>query len=1480
MSEHSVEGSTASKEEIAYVGEEDITRDHVTRMLTRRSSTQDGIETEDVDPDVISRIETLTRTLSSHRARDGPLKIDPDNFDAEAILKTFVRDSTEQGIHLRKAGVVAENVQVIGVDCSSAVAPTFEDIVLLPRTIFQGIRAAKNRKHRNIIEDVSLLAKPGEMLLVLGRPGAGCSTLLKTVAGETSGFFEVNGEISYDGISQKEMMKRYKTDVIYNGEMDVHFPHLTVQQTLDFALSCKIPKVRVNNASRKQYIRAMRELYATIFGLRHTYNSKVGNDYVRGVSGGERKRVSIAEALAARGSIYCWDNATRGLDASTALEYAQAIRVMTNLLGSVALVTIYQASENIYETFDKVTVIHEGRQIYFGDIRNAKDYFKKLGYLCPARQSTAEFLTAVTDPKGLHEFVPGYEHKVPRTAIEFEKLWKESPEYAELLKDIDQYKKKTVAEKTKELYDASLSQEKSKYSRSNSYFTISFPEQVRLCTKRGFQRIYGDKAYTVTNTVAGIIQALVAGSLYWNTPSSTEGAFSRGGVLYFAILYTSLMGLANINLDSRPIVQKHKTYSLYHPAAEALASSLSAFPFRVISVTCFFIILYFLSNLTRDAGKFFTSYLFLILVSETINALFEMITAVCETISQANALAGVIMMALVMYSTYMIQLRSMHPWFKWMSYCLPIQYTFESMLNSEFHGREMACGGYLVPTGPSYQNVSTANQVCAFTGSEPGSTTVLGDNYLHVQFGYRYSHTWRNLGFLFAFLAFYLAVKSLATEIRRPMNGGGDTLIFKKGAKTTNNYTDEENSGSSSVTMSEGKKNLELSSQSDACNNNVFGEFRSEGVFMWRNVCYTIPYKGGQRQLLDNVTGYCKPGSLTALMGESGAGKTTLLNTLAQRNVGIITGDMLVNGNPIDASFERRTGYVQQQDIHVKEMTVRESLQFSARMRRPQSVPEQEKLEYCEKIIELLNMEEYADALVGEAGYGLNVEQRKKVSIGVELAAKPSLLLFLDEPTSGLDSQSAWAIVQLLRKLAESGQSILCTIHQPSATLFEQFDRLLLLKKGGQTVFFGPIGERSKSLLSYFERNGARKCEDEENPAEYILEAIGAGATASVKEDWHQIWKTSPEAHAADAEVQALIADLSKEEVKKNDEASAESTQKYATSYFYQFRYVWARTATIFWRDVNYLMSKMMLYTIGGLFIGFTFFNVGTSFTGLQNAMFAAFMSLILSAPAMNQIQARAIASRELYEVRESKSNMFHWAFLLITQFLSELPYHLVFSTVFFVSFYFPLRSNFEASRSGVFFLNYCIMFQLYLVGLGLAVLYMAPNLPSANVMLSLCLSFLISFCGVVQPSSLMPGFWTFMWKLSPYTYFVQNLVGLMLHDKPVICRANELSYLDPPEGQTCGTYLASYLETATGYVSNPDATSNCGYCVYRVGDEYLTKIGAKFSYIWRNFGFFWAYIGFNICAMVLMYYVVHVSNFSIKDLKPVKAIMNRVKKE
>lgn len=171
--------------------------------------------------------------------------------------------------------------------------------------------------------------------------------------------------------------------------------------------------------------------------------------------------------------------------------------------------------------------------------------------------------------------------------------------------------------------------------------------------------------------------------------------------------------------------------------------------------------------------------------------------------------------------------------------------------------------------------------------------------------------------------------------------------------------------------------------------------------------------------------------------------------------IGVISGDVLVNGVPIDATFQHQVGYVQQQDLHLSTMTVREALEFSALLRQPTHFSRKDKLQYVDYVIDTLEMQEFAEAVIGVPGEGLNVEQRKRLTIGVELAARPQLLVFFDEPTSGLDSQTSWAISLLIKKLANTGQAVLCTVHQPSAILFNQFDRLLLIAPGGKTVYFG-----------------------------------------------------------------------------------------------------------------------------------------------------------------------------------------------------------------------------------------------------------------------------------------------------------------------------------------------------------------------------------------------------------------------------------------
>merc|ERR1719262_1964617 len=486
----------------------------------------------------------------------------------------------------------------------------------------------------------------------------------------------------------------------------------------------------------------------------------------------------------------------------------------------------------------------------------------------------------------------------------------------------------------------------------------------------------------------------------------------------------------------------------------------------------FNVILYFLAGLRREPSQFFIFFLFNFVAILTMSQIYRSIAASTKTVSQALAIAGVATLAIVIYTGFVIPRPLMHPWFKWISWINPVAYAFEGLFVNELHGQRFTCS-QLVPSGPGYP--TTGNQfICAIAGAVAGQTTVLGDDYLDAQFQYSYSHIWRNLGFMFAFMIFFLVVYLVATEINSSTDSKAEVLVFRRGhvpkhlevaEKATKN--DEEAPMPAAGPGAQGKDEETQQKEQDE---EVAALPPQTDVFTWKDVCYDIKIKGEPRRLLDNVSGWVKPGTLTALMGVSGAGKTTLLDVLATRTtMGVITGGMLVDGRERDDSFQRKTGYVQQQDLHLSTSTVRKALNFSALLRQPAKIPRQEKLEYVNEVIKLLDMEEYADAVVGVPGEGLNQEQRKRLTIGVELASKPELLMFLDEPTSGLDSGAAFNIVRFLRKLADAGQAILCTIHQPSAVLFEHFDELLLLKSGGRVVYHGPLGNDSQELIRYFE---------------------------------------------------------------------------------------------------------------------------------------------------------------------------------------------------------------------------------------------------------------------------------------------------------------------------------------------------------------------------------------------------------------------------
>jgi ATP-binding cassette subfamily G (WHITE) protein 2 (PDR) len=1318
----------------------------------------------------------------------------------------------------------------------------------------------------DILKPMDGLLKRGTVTVVLGRPGAGCTTFLKTIASHTHGFkVDSDSVISYDGLTPSQIRNRHRGDVTYSAETDVHFPHLTVGQTLELAAALRVPQNRPPGVSREQFVDHVTQVFMATYGLSHTYNTKVGNDLVRGVSGGERKRVSIAEVSLCGSYLQCWDNATRGLDSATALEFIRALRTSADIMDITSLIAIYQCSQDAYDLFDNCILLYEGYQIYSGPAELAKSYFVRMGYECPERQTTADFLTSITNPA--ERIVrKGFAKKVPRTPKQFYDYWNTSPEREALVKEVDDYIAEAHNNSVAKEFAAAHRARQADHTRKSSAYTVSYWMQIRTLIRRNVWRVRGSPEIALTAIFGNIIMSLILSSLFYNLAPNTSTFYERGAAMFFGVLFNCFSSLLEIMalFESRPVVEKHKQYALYHPSADALASILTEVPSKIIICIVFNLIYYFMINFRREPGAFFFYLLMNIVGTFSMSHLFRTIGSFHKTLSQAMTPASIVLLALSLYAGFAIPTPSMLPWSRWINYINPVAYVFESLMANEFHDRSFPCTAFL-PSGGPYDAADLANRVCAVGGALAGQPSVNGTLYLKNSYDYSFSNRWRNFGIVIAFIVFFLFTYLLACEYNKGSMQRGEITLFprsklrkirKAKKKQMERMADIEAGGSEAAVAA-------LAESQSVLKDDLEKVYAGTDIFHWRGVCYDVQIGKETRRILNNVDGWIKPGTLTALMGASGAGKTTLLDVLASRvTMGTIYGHMFVNGHLRDTSFQRSTGYAQQQDLHLQTSTVREALRFSAYLRQPASVPKSEKDDYVESVIKILEMEAYADAVVGVAGEGLNVEQRKRLTIGVELAAKPKLLLFLDEPTSGLDSQTAWSVCQLMRKLADNGQAILCTIHQPSALLIQEFDRLLFLAKGGRTVYFGDLGKNAKTLIKYFESNGAPKCPAHANPAEWMLEVIGAAPGSHALQDYHQVWRNSKEYR----KVQEELAQMEVELAELPRESSEEAHREFAADYLTQYFQVTKRVFEQYYRTPTYIWSKIFLTVLSALFNGFTFYDNDLSMQGLQNQMLSTFMFMVVINPLVQQMLPHFVNQRALYEARERPSKTFSWLAFIFAQITAELPWQIAIGTLGFFSWYYPvgIHQNGIASGTvaerGVLVWLYVVAFYIFISTFGqFCVAAMETAEVGANLS-SLFFTMALNFCGVLKYPK---GFWIWMYYISPFTYYLQGVLSTALANSPVVCKANEFVLLPPPANATCGDYLNPYLGFAGGYMSNPDATDSCSVCLMSSTNTFLTSIRAKWDERWMNFGIFLAFCVINIILCVFLYWLARVPKSS-----------------
>ncbi|KAE9300694.1 hypothetical protein PF001_g14819 [Phytophthora fragariae] len=918
---------------------------------------------------VLRRHQPTSRTSRRPGPRDSPFTPRRPVGAVPELFVTFRHVSLAVDIPVSPAAAAAAAQAASGQMGRETLAakqlPTISNHV---RGIAAGLTASKTFVRRQILKNVTGAFTPGSMTLLLGRSGSGKSVLLKLLGGRLdvrANGVTTDGEVSYNGLTRQELKQQLPQCVAYVPQQDTHLPVMTVKETLDFAFECcainagarpvgsvsKSPALEHPLALPTTYLGGERDPVTVTreLGLTRCQGTIVGDERLRGVSGGEKKRVTTGEMAFGPHAVSLMDEITTGLDSSAAFDVVNAQRRLARQQRQTVVISLQQPAPEVLALFDNVLLLADGEVLYHGPRAHIQAYFEALGFVCPPERGLADFLCDLASPQQLqyersHAPMPG-RRRHPRSANEFADLWIMSPMYEAMVEELDHLDNDTEAYS----HTHSKNGEWGLYFDQEALLQVppfrqSYLRSTWTVMKRQLRLFVRNKVFFAGRVLLDLLVGLMLGSMYYGMDLADSQVTL--GVVFSCTLFLGLGQSATLApfFDAREVFYKHRGANFYRTSSYVLASYASQLPLAITEAFLFSGLVYWMGGFVSSVEHFLVFVLYMLLTILVFIGEYFFLAAACSSLHVAQPASTLALLFFILFAGFAVSREQLPSAMRWIYWSNPLAWATRGVLVSQYRSSELdvcvyggidycktyegqtlgeySLGLYDVPSDPKWVMLGLVFLLAVYVGSMLLSYVMLeyrrheSSPALPPPLPASYSDTIptpRQPKESYAMLSTPHGEDDelLESDITGFLPPDGRVLGANGDSSDSFNASQGVHTDPGDimvrlmprwevppVTLAFQDLRYSITVPADAVSEGQSGVEGAPG----RPVSVDSRAKAGKskemvtRELLKGVTGYALPGTMTALMGSTGAGKTTLMDVLAGRKSG--KGGAKKNGAP------------------------------------------------------------------------------------------------------------------------------------------------------------------------------------------------------------------------------------------------------------------------------------------------------------------------------------------------------------------------------------------------------------------------------------------------------------------------------------------------------------------------------------------------------------------------------------------------------